>query len=288
MKARNRAFSNDNVAPESATYAYEKHCSMNSSNLPTITIVTPSLNQGSFIEHTIVSVLSQKYPRLEYIVADGGSADNTLEILAKYSGDLKWYSKKDNGQTDAINNGMRMATGEIVAYLNADDILLPDALLLVGEIFAKRKDVQWLTGQCRIIDDTGKTIRPLIALYKNMLLYSRSYGFLLMTNYVSQPATFWRRSLLETCGLLDESLHYVMDYEYWLRIWESAPPMILHTDLAGFRIQSDSKTTSTGHLDEYIEEEKRVIARHSRSRFWSWMHDAHRLLMTGAYSFINR
>ena len=261
---------------------------MNNSNLPSITIVTPSLNQGSFIEATIVSVLSQNYPKLEYIVADGGSTDNTLNVLKKYSGKLQWYSKKDKGQTEAINNGLRMSTGAIVAYLNADDILLPGSLLLVAEMFAKHKEAKWLTGQCRIINENGKGIRPIFSLYKNLLLYLRSYRSLLVTNYISQPATFWRRSLLETCGLLDEDLHYVMDYEYWLRLWEITPPLILHKDLAGFRIQSNSKTTSAGHLNEYIEEEQRIIARHGRSRFWSTMHDTHRLLMTGAYAFINK
>jgi len=261
---------------------------MNISNLPSISIVTPSLNQGSFIEATINSVLSQQYPRLEYIIADGGSTDNTLNVLKKYSDHLQWYSKKDKGQTEAINTGIRKTTGELVAYLNADDILLPGALLTIAEIFTQNAEVQWLTGRCRIIDENGKAIRSLIMLYKNLFLYSRSYHGLLVTNYISQPATFWRRSLLEVCGLLDEDLHYVMDYEYWLRLWQITPPFVLHKDLAGFRIQSNSKTTSAGHLERYIEEEKRIIARHGRSRYWSFMHALHRLLMTGAYALMNR
>jgi glycosyltransferase involved in cell wall biosynthesis len=261
---------------------------MNFSSQPILTIVTPSLNQGRFIEATITSVLDQGYPRLEYIVTDGGSTDNTLEVLQKYSNSLHWISEKDNGQTDAINRGMQMASGGIVAYLNADDILLPGSLALIADLFSRNESVQWLTGQCRIIDEDGKDIRSLVSAYKNLWLYSKSYKALLMTNYISQPATFWRKSLLEQCGLFDESLHYVMDYEYWLRIWKTAPPLILHKDLAGFRIQRNSKTTSAGHLKGYIEEEERIIAQYAPSRFWSFIHDIHRLLMTATYSLINR
>ena len=260
---------------------------MSAINLPSITIVTPSLNQGCFIEETITSVLSQEYPNLEYIVTDGGSTDGTINILKKYSDRVKWHSKKDNGQTHAINIGLRMAAGEIVGYLNADDILLPNSLLQIGESFAENVNTQWLTGRCRIIDEEGHTIRPLIALYKNLYLYTKSYNALLITNYISQPATFWRKDILSTQGFLDENLKYVMDYEYWLRIWKTTPPAILHRELAGFRIQNNSKTTSSGHLDDYINEEIVIIERHSNSRFWKWMHDAHRLLMTGAYSLIN-
>lgn len=255
--------------------------------LPSVTIVTPSLNQGDFIEAAIQSVLSQNYPNLEYIVADGGSTDHTLAVLGKYSGQIRWSSKKDKGQTEAINNGLRTANGEILAYLNTDDILLPGSLMEVGNVFARHKDAGWLTGRCRIIDETGNDIRQPIALYKNLLLYSHSYPLLLMTNYISQPATFWRKSLLETCGPFDETLHYVMDYEYWLRLWKVTPPIIMHKNLAAFRIQSASKTTSTAHLDRYIDEEREIIARHSSSRFWRFLHDAHRVLMTRAYAFIN-
>jgi len=257
-------------------------------NLPVITIVTPSLNQGDFIEKTITSVLSQGYPHLEYIVIDGGSTDRTIEVLSRHSEKIKWRSQKDNGQTEAINIGMGMANGDIITYLNADDILLPGSLRIVGEIFTKHRNVQWLTGRCMIINDKGDNIRPSISLYKNLLLQLRSYHALLVTNYIAQPATFLRRSLMEKCGIFDEELRYVMDYEYWLRLWKTEPPMILDQELAGFRIHSNAKTTSAGHLSQYINEEERIIARYTKSLFWRLAHKAHRTLMTKSYSLINR
>jgi glycosyltransferase involved in cell wall biosynthesis len=254
---------------------------------PRISIVTPSLNQGDFIEVTIQSVLSQKYPNLEFVIVDGGSTDNTLSILKTYNGQVKWISEKDNGQTDAINKGLRLVTGEILAYLNADDILLPGSLFEVANIFKKHSDVQWLTGRCKIIDDNGKAMRGVISLYKNILLYSSSFRFLLVTNYISQPSTFWRSELLHLCGFFDSNLNYVMDYDYWLRIWKVAAPFIYHQDLAGFRIQRNSKTTSGGHLQDYIVEESLIIERHSPSKVWCRLHDLHRVLMTNMYRFMN-
>jgi len=255
---------------------------------PRISIVTPSLNQGDFIEITIQSVLSQEYPNLDYTIIDGGSTDGTLSILNKYSGLIKWISERDEGQADAINKGLRLATGDILAYVNADDILLPGSLKEVASIFEKHPEVQWLTGRCKIIDEDGKDVRGAIYLYKNLLLHFSSYPLLLLTNYISQPATFWRKDLLSICGLFDSSLNYVMDYDYWLRIWKVASPYIHHRDIAGFRIQHNSKTTSGGHLQDYIVEESLVVERHSPSKIWSQLHKFHRLLMTGTYRFMNR
>ena len=259
-----------------------------SSNYPKISLVTPSLNQGRFIEATIQSVLSQKYPNLEYLVMDGGSSDNTLDVLKRYSSQLKWISEKDTGQTNAINKGLRMASGDIVAYLNADDLLLPGALLRIANLFMEHPQTVWITGQCRIIDENNQEIRKLITAYKNLWLRLSHPSILLITDYISQPSTFWRASVMSEMGYLNESLHYVMDYEYWLRLYTKYPPLFIPEYLAAFKIHLQSKTTSTGHKNIFIEEERTIIQRHTNSRAFMLLHDLHRLLMTSIYSLINR
>jgi glycosyltransferase involved in cell wall biosynthesis len=237
---------------------------------PKISIITPSWNQGPFIERTIRSVLDQEYPNLEYIVMDGGSADGTIDILKKYEGRLNWISEKDKGQADAINKGITRATGDIIAYLNSDDIYEPDALRKVADHFSGHPETMWLTGQCRIIDEQDREIRRPITAYKNFLLRHYSYSLLLVTNPVSQPATFWRRTVTSEFGHFDETEHLVMDYDYWLRIGKKYPPAVLDDYLAGFRVYAASKTSSS-FLTTF--ERELVLARkHSTSAVLNGLH----------------
>lgn len=221
--------------------------------LPRISVITPSYNQARFIEQTIQSVLSQNYPHLEYLIIDGGSTDGTLDILRRYNDHLTWISEQDSGQTNAINKGLRMASGEIVAYLNADDLYEPDTLFLVGKYFNSNSDAMCVTGQCQNIDEKGKIIRRGVSWYKNFWLRVGNYSVLQVLNFIAQPATFWRRCILEQIGYLDERLHYTMDYEYWLRIGKHYPIHRLHRPLAQFRIHSNSKSGQTS-TDQFNEE----------------------------------
>ena len=254
---------------------------------PTISIITPSLNQGDYIEETILSVLSQGYPNIEYLVMDGCSSDNTLQILEKYAGRLKWISEPDKGQTNAINKGLQMTTGSIVGFLNADDTLAPGALQKIAESFSTNQDIKWVTGKCYIVNEEGEEIRRSITNYKNLLLRLRSFHLLFVTNYISQPATFWARTAFDELGPMDESLHYVMDYEYWLRLYSKYPPLFLPEYLAFFRVQRNSKTTRKGHSSIYIDEEKNIIQRYTSSYLPMFLHNTHRYIMTMIYSILN-
>jgi glycosyltransferase involved in cell wall biosynthesis len=255
---------------------------------PKISVVTPSLNQGEFLEQTIQSVLSQEYPNLEYIVIDGGSSDNTLDILCSCSDRVRWVSEKDKGQTDAINKGLHMASGEIVAYLNADDLLLQGTLEKVARAFTEHPQTMWVTGKCRIITETGRGTRRPITAYKNFWLRMHRPSFLFITDYVSQPATFWRASLLNELGYLDESLHYALDYEYFLRLNSKYPLVILSDYLAAFRIHSQSKNANAFHRDVYVDEDRIAVYRHTKSKTLRTLHNIHRWLMTEVYAMMNR
>jgi len=257
--------------------------------LPKISIITPSMNQGTFIERTIRSILDQKYPNLEYLVIDGGSTDGTIDILKRYGERLKWVSEKDEGQADAINKGVLMATGDVIAYLNSDDVYEPGALLRVAEYFASHPEAMWLTGKCRIIDEHDREIRGMITAYKNFLLRHYSYGMLLVTNPISQPATFWRRELVREFGLFDKNEHLVMDYEYWLRIGRRYGPGILDGYLARFRVHGRAKTVSTNFSN--FKQELAVAKKYSRSKAVRMLHYANYAIIVSAYvsmAFLSR
>jgi glycosyltransferase involved in cell wall biosynthesis len=186
--------------------------------LPKISVITPALNQGRFIEQTVRSVLLQGYPKLEYIVIDGGSRDETVDILRKYEPWLAyWVSESDRGQSDAINKGLARATGEILCWLNSDDFYPPGTLNLVGQVLAKGTGNYALVGHARTVFQDGRAPVEEAGRFINrrrLLAFWQGYQ-------MHQPSIFWRREVFEKVGLLDEELHLIMDFDYWARIAES-------------------------------------------------------------------
>ncbi|MGH7215442.1 MAG: glycosyltransferase family 2 protein, partial [Tepidisphaeraceae bacterium] len=228
-----------------------------------VSVVTPSFNQAGYLRQTLDSVLSQTGDRLEVesIVVDGGSTDETLELLrAIHDPRLRWTSEKDRGQSHAINNGLARATGDVVAWLNSDDLYTPGALASVVGAFATRPGAQWLVGGCEIIDGAGRVIRPGVTRYKRRSLIRYSYRRLLRENMVNQPAVFWRRGFGEAVGPLDESLHYTMDYDLWLRMGGRCDPLVLDRVVSQFRIHAASKSGQVAR--EQFDEQYRVACRY--------------------------
>lgn len=207
--------------------------------LPKISIITPSYNQGQFIEETILSVINQNYPNLEYIIIDGGSTDNTVEIIKKYEKHLTyWCSEKDKGQSDAINKGFKRATGDVINWLNSDDYYQPETLLKVGKAFVD-KNVNVYCGTCKLfgigVDHFSNGTDVYWGNLEKTLAWAR----------IDQPETFFRRTCLEQIGWVDERFHYLMDREMWFRyLLVYGLDGIVKTKewLVNFRVHESSKT----------------------------------------------
>src|ERR1043166_2568373 len=226
-------------------------------NRVTISIITPSFNQGRFLEETIQSVLSQEGDFfLEYIVIDGGSTDNSVDIIRRYDEGIRngtirarsrgssfqWVSEKDRGQAEAINKGFRRATGDLVAWINSDDTYLPGTLPKILQYFNQRQDAMILVGDAIVIDESGRRISKYIAeflSYERMIAVWEGRG-----NTIPQPSVFFRRLVLETVGLLDTSLSYTMDFDFFLRCSSLFTFSRLPEALATYRIHASSKTMS--------------------------------------------
>ena len=222
---------------------------------PRISIITPSLNQGTFLEETIRSVLLQSYPNMEYIVIDGGSKDNSIEIIKRYEPWLAyWVSEKDGGQSHAVNKGLLRAKGEFVSYQNSDDIYWQQALWTVGKIFA-RGDIDIIFGTANILDKGGKRHAPVCPIPEPEIdVLIRFWNG--PSNILPSQGFFCRLDLLKKIGLFNEKYHYKMDLDVICRLLEIVPRQrIARIDdiLAGYRIHETSKTGYMGSLKGFEE-----------------------------------
>lgn len=211
----------------------------------TFSAITPSYNQGQFIERTIESVLTQPGVNLEYVVCDGGSNDETVSILKRYQDRLRWVSAPDDGQADAVNKGLTMTTGDVIAWLNSDDVYYPGALSRVASVFEANPELQVVYGTADWIDDRDRVLKPFPT-------EPWRYNRLKEACFLCQPAVFFRRSLVERYGGLDKTLQYCMDYELWLRFGEHTDFYFLPEKLAGSRMYASNKTmgqTLTAHAE---------------------------------------
>ncbi len=243
---------------------------MGDDSLPDISIVIPSFNQASFLPATLDSVLSQNdVSSLQVIIVDGGSTDGTLEILRSINDPrVTWTSEPDNGQSHAINKGMRQADGRIVTWLNSDDLYCGGALRRVVDTFDANPKAKWLVGRVGMIDRDGNETRRAITRYKDRRLRRYGYRRLLRENFISQMGVFWRRSFWEAVGPLDESLMYTMDYDLWLRMGGQIDPMILDAVLSQFRLHGQSKSgaVNRAQFDEQYAVASRYFDGDSTSR----------------------
>ena len=212
---------------------------------PLVSIVTPSFNQGPFLEETMDSVLSQTYDHIEYIVIDGGSTDSSVDIIRQHDSKLAyWVSEPDRGQSHGINKGLQRSTGAIIGWLNSDDTLMPDAVARVVEVMLDSPMV--VHGSVRLIDADSRIIaRPKLSKRKQEFGLRTIVG----EGLVNQPGAFWNRAAMERAGYLNEDLNYIMDYELWVRMALVGATFIRLGDppVATYRLADDTKTVGALH-----------------------------------------
>ncbi|MEL7626101.1 MAG: glycosyltransferase family 2 protein [Anaerolineaceae bacterium] len=258
---------------------------------PLVSIITPSYNQGAFLEQTLLSVLEQDYPKIEYWVIDGGSSDNSLEIIQQYAPRLAgWVSERDRGQADGVNKGFAKATGEIIGWLNSDDLYHPGAISGAVEAFRQNPDASFVFSDVESIDEHGNAF--------NLMRYGNwKLADLMSFKIIGQPGVFMRREVLEQAGYLDLSYNYLLDVHLWLRMAAIAEPQYIPGKVwAAARMHSDAKNIA--HAEEFgaeafrlarwLGEDQRFYPLSSRifNKIWAGAHriNAFYLVEAGRYN----
>lgn len=223
---------------------------------PRISIVTPNFNNGAYLEDAILSVISQDYPNLEYIVIDGGSNDNSIEIIRKYERRISyWISEQDNGMYNAIQKGFSRSTGEIMAWINSDDKYHPDSLFTIAEIFNSFDEVNWLQGIPSWFDENGRCV-----MVDNLRKWSKFDFYTGNYQWIQQESVFWRRELWIKAGSsLNTKLKFAGDFDLWLKFFRYEKLYVTNSLIAGFRVRTDGQLSSA-YLEEYQNEVKLLLA----------------------------
>lgn len=242
---------------------------------PLISIVIPSYNKAKYIEKTLLSIVSQKNANFEVIIQDGGSTDGTLNVIKKYVKKypslIRYESKKDGGQLDAINNGLLKAKGDIVTFINADDVYEDDAFESVVGHYIENPDALWFAGKCKIVNEEDQEIAKFWTFCKNVLIRLNSYFLLLLTsNYMSQPSIFLTKKAYQKYGPFSGNKKFVYEYDTWLTLGKVVMPVVINKYLSKFRISEDN--ISSVVYNDLFDMDIKVVKKHSKSKIFIIVH----------------
>lgn len=246
---------------------------------PLISIVIPSYNKVKYIEKTLQSIVSQKNANFEVIIQDGGSTDGTLNVIKKYAKKypslICYESKKDGGQLDAINNGLLKAKGDIVTFINADDVYEPGAFESVAGRFVENPNALWFAGKGVVIGENDNEIAKLATVYKIILLNFSLYNLLLIVNYLVQPSVFITKNVIKKYGLFTGTKFAVMEYDMWLKIGRDQMPVVINKVLAKFRLGKDTKTLTV--TNNILEVDEKIFRKYTENKIVICLHKVHNL-----------
>lgn len=249
---------------------------------PKISIVVPSYNKIDFVEQTLKSIFSQKYNNLEVIIQDGGSTDGTLDVIKRFAKryPIVWESKKDKGQLDAINKGLKKAKGDILTYINADDCYKPGALKVVANVYnfnsyKKSPKSLWFVGGGIVVNEKGKEIAKVISWYKKLLLGLNLRSLLLTTNYMVQPSVFFTKEAYKKYGPFVGTSDFVTEYDFWLKLANVSMPVVIKKDISKFRIEPGTKTKRM--FKKLLFEDVRIVKKYTDNPLILFLHELHNL-----------
>lgn len=232
---------------------------------PKISVIIPSFNKAKYIRKTLDSIFTQTYSNIEVIIQDGGSTDGTLKIIEAYHRKfprlIKWRSGKDDGQLDAVNRGLKKATGDILTFINADDLYTKNAFQEVSKAHDKHPDKFWFCGRGVVIDRNGYEIAKTFTLYKDFLFRVNRAEFLLITNYLIQPSVFFTRQAYKKYGPFTGTNEFIMEYGLWLKLASHAMPVKIDKVLSKFRIDSGTKTKRL--FTKILKEDEKIVSRYT-------------------------
>ena len=241
---------------------------------PKISVIIPSYNKVKFIEETLHSIFVQMYPNLEVIIQDGGSTDGTLEIIKKFvrkhPSIIKCESKRDKGQLDAINKGLSKATGEILTFINADDVYEPGAFNSVARAYVGNPDALWFAGRGKVINSSGREITKTVTWYKNFLLSLNFRLNLLVINYFMQPSVFITCKTWKHFGTFTGTQNFVMEYDLWLKLAASAMPAIINKYLSSFRLSGENISSTS--FKNTLKEDFRIVKKYTGNPLILFLH----------------